>query len=138
MNRSEFAILVILRVIGVSALFAIPFIFVPFAWMDSIHNFLGLGDLPDTPIVSYLTRSLSAFYAIVGCFTLMISMDVRRYRSFVKLSAWLGIVTGVVLLGVDLHAGLPISWTLSEGPPTTGVGLVLLWLERNINDASSE
>ena len=63
MNRSELAIVIILRVIGITGLFAIPAIFLPYSWMNAIHDYMGLGELPDTPIVSYLARSLSAFYA---------------------------------------------------------------------------
>jgi hypothetical protein len=42
-------------------------------------------------------------------------------------------VTGFVLLGIDLAAGMPTSWTLGEGPPTIVVGLVVLGLQRKIS-----
>ena len=132
MNRSELAIVIILRVIGVCGLFAIPAIFLQFSWMNAIHDFMGLGELPDAPIVSYLARSLSALYAIVSTITLFISSDIRRYRSFVKLWAITVTVTGFVLLGIDVTAGMPMSWTMGEGPPTIVVGLVVLWLQGNI------
>lgn len=93
---------------------------------------LNLGELPDAPIVSYLARSLSAFYAIVSTMTLFVSCDIRRYCSFVKLWAIIVTVTGFVLLGIDVTAGMPTSWTLGEGPPTIVVGLVVLWLQRQI------
>lgn len=59
----------------------------------------------------------------------IVSFDIRRYRSFLKLWSILVIVMGFVLLGIDLHAGLPLSWTLFEGPPTTLVGFIFLWLQ---------
>jgi len=133
MNKSELSIVIILRVIGVSGLFAIPAIFLPYSWMNAIHDYMGLGELPDAPIVSYLARSLSAFYAIVSTITLFISSDIRRHRSFVKLGAVIAIVTGFVLLGIDVTAGMPTSWTIGEGPPVIAVGLVVLWLQRQIN-----
>lgn len=138
MNRSEIAIIVILRIVGISGLLAIPAVFFPFAWMQSIHSFLGLGEMPDAPIVHYLARSLSAFYAIVSAITLLISCDIRRYRSFVKLLAFISIVVGFVLLGIDLSAGMPTLWTLTEGPPATATGLVVLWLERHIAEPSTD
>jgi hypothetical protein len=138
MNKSEIAIVVILRVIGVSGLFAIPAIFLPFSWMDAIHNFMGLGELPDAPIVSYLARSLSAFYAIVSALTLFVSFDIWRYRSYLRLWAIIVILTGFVLLGIDLTAGMPLSWTLSEGPPTVAVGVVVLILQRRIDVQTDE
>ena len=138
MNKSELAIVIIMRVIGVSSLFAIPAIFFPYSWMNAMHDFMGLGELPDAPIVSYLARSLSAFYAIVATITLVISWDMWRYGSFVKLWAIIVTVTGFVLLGIDMTAGMPTSWTVSEGPSTIAVGLVVLWLQRKITVESND
>jgi hypothetical protein len=132
MNKPELAIVIIMRVIGVSGLFAIPAIFLPYSWMNIIHESMGLGVLPDAPIVSYLARSLSAFYAIVSTITLFIALDIWRYRSFVKLWAIIVIATGFVLLGIDVAAGMPTSWTVGEGPPTIAIGLVVLQLQKKI------
>jgi hypothetical protein len=138
MNRSELGIVIILRVIGVCGLLAIPAIVLPYSWMNAIHDIVGLGELPDAPIVSYLARSLSAFYAIVSTITLFVSCDIRRYRSFVKLWAIIVIVTGFVLLGIDIAAEMPTSWTASEGPPTIAIGLIVLWLQRKITVESDD
>jgi len=86
--------------------------------------------LPDAPIVSYFARSLSAFYAMMSTIILFISFDIRRYRSFAKLWAYLAIIAGFVLLGIDVTAVMPLSWTLTEGPPT--IAIVVLWLQRLI------
>ncbi len=111
---------------------AIPAIFLPYSWMNACHDFMGLGTLPDAPIVSYLARSLSAFYAIVGAFTFYFTFDIRRNRSFVRLWAIIVTIMGVVLLGIDLGSGMPAHWTWSEGPPLLVIGLVLQWLQRGI------
>jgi hypothetical protein len=132
MIRSELVIIVILRFIGGAALFAIPAIFLPFSWMDQIHGYLGLGTLPAAPIVSYLARSLSAFYAATGAFLLFISTDVRRFRSLVAFWGVVFAAMGCVLLGIDISAGMPTGWTVSEGPPAIVVGLVVVWLARQI------
>ena len=132
MKKSERAIVVILRIIGIGGLFAIPAILLPFSWMNRIHEFLGLGELPDAPIVRYLARSLSAFYAIVSAMTLFISLDIRRNRSLVKVLAIMFAVAGVVLLGIDIESALPMSWTLCEGPPVIAVGVIILVLHRHI------
>ena len=103
-----------------------------------IHGYLGLGELPDAPIVGYLARSLSAFYAFVSAITLFVSFDIRRYCSFVKLWAILVILIGFVLLGIDIEAGMPMSWTLCEGAPTIATGLIVLWLQRKIDVVSHD
>ena len=138
MNKSELAIVIILRFVGITGLFAIPAIFLPYAWMNSIHAFMGLGELPNAPIVGYLARSLSAFYAALSAFTLFISLDIRLYRSFVKLWGYVVSVLGFVLLGIDLFAPMPVAWTVGEGPPTAAVGFLVLWLQRSIATADKE
>ncbi len=97
MTRPELTIVIILRLIGVFGLFAIPAIFLPFSWMNAIHEYAGLGELPNAPIVSYLARSVAAFYAAASVIILFVSFDIRRYRSVVKLWAIIVIVTGFVL-----------------------------------------
>jgi hypothetical protein len=128
MGKSQLAIVIILRVIGVSGLFAVPAIFFPFAWMNAIHDYVGLGELPNIPIVNYLARSLSVFYAMLGAFTLFISLDIQRYRPLVFLWAVMFSVLGCVLLCIDLIWSMPHVWTLSEGPPVIAVGIAVLWL----------
>ena len=83
--------------------------------------------------VGYLARSLTLFYAIVSAITLFVSLDIRRKKSFLKLWAVIVVVTGLVLLGIDIAEGMPLSWTLWEGPPTILIGLVVLWLQRNFS-----
>lgn len=136
-NQAERTIVVLMRIMGVGGLLAIPAIFLPHTWMNSIHEFVGLGSMPDAPIVSYLARSLSAFYAMVGAITIYISLDIRRYRSLVRLGAVIVTILSFVLFGIDLISGLPLSWTLSEGPSILLVGLVVLACQRHIEPAET-
>ena len=79
MNRSEKVLVVLLRVGGVLVLTAVIPALMPFGWMKDIHRLLGMGELPEGPIMGYLTRSLSAMYAFHGALIFFISLDVRRY-----------------------------------------------------------
>jgi hypothetical protein len=38
--------------------------------MGAARRWLGLGEMPTGPVVEYLGRSLSAFYAVTGAFPL--------------------------------------------------------------------
>lgn len=129
-RRSERILVVILRVIGVAAIFAVPAIYFPYSWMNTIHASLGLGTLPDTPIVSYLARSLSMFYAVLGSVTLLVSSNIRYYHSMVTLLGTLFIIIGTTLLGIDIVSRMPGSWTVFEGPFTILMGLGVLYLHR--------
>ena len=119
-----------LRIIGTSGLFAVIFVAAPYSWMDSIHATLGMGRLPDEPIVGYLARSTSALYAIMGGLFWVVSLDLERHR---RVLTYLGVVValfGVTLLVVDWSEGMPLLWTIWEGPVTVVFGLAMLFLAR--------
>jgi hypothetical protein len=135
-NRAERGLTIALRIIGIAALCAIPAIFFPYSWMNAVHQVAGLGQLPDDPIVSYLSRSLSLFYAGHGVIALYAASDVRRNHGLVKVLGWLFLITGLTILGIDLHAGMPTLWTVSESPFAIVVGGLVLVLQRHIQRAS--
>jgi hypothetical protein len=119
----------LLRIIGGVELCAIPFIFFPVSWMADVHDrVLGLGPLPGAPITEYLTRSLSALYALHGAVVFRLSFDVPRFRPLVPFLGGLHVLLGLVILGIDLSAGLPWWWVLGEGPGIIVGGLLVLVL----------
>ena len=115
-------------------LLALVFVVAPRAWMEEIHIWLGLGVFPDTPIVWYLARSTSAFYAMMGGLYWLASYDMGRQRRLLLFLGWWTVVLGVMLSGIDLWVGLPLSWTLSEGPLVILMGLVMLYLISRMAD----
>ncbi len=134
-NKAEQGLTIALRIIGIAALCAIPAIFFPYSWMNAIHQYVGLGPLPDEPIVSYLSRSLSLFYAGHGVIALYAASDVRRNHGLVKVLGWLFLISGLTILGIDLHAGMPTLWTVSESPFVIVVAGLVLVLQRHIRRA---
>lgn len=127
-TKSERLISLLLRIDAVLQFVAVAAVFMPFAWMGTIHQWLGLGEFPDDPIVEYLSRSLSAFYLVHGVITYVIAGDVRRYRPLIRIWALSFIALGAITIVIDVVAGLPLFWTLSEGPFVIGFGLAILWL----------
>ena len=118
----------LLRIIGGSSLFALIFVAAPESWMVAIYAELEMGALPTAPIVGYLARSTSAFYAITGGLFLLISTDPRRHRAVLLYLGWAVAAFGLVLLVVDWLEGMPTAWTLWEGPFIFLFGTVLVWL----------
>ena len=134
--NSEQILKLILRLVGSSSLFALVFVAAPHAWMDSIHSTLGMGQFPDTPVVFYLARSTSAFYALLGGLFWVISFDLGRHR---RVLIYLGAAVtsfGVVLLAVDWVEGMPFFWALWEGPFVMVFGLSILLLSRGVEPPS--
>ncbi len=128
-NRYDRWLIWLLRVAGAFILLSIPAIFLPDRWMAHIHEYLGLGQLPQVAIVSYMARSLSAMYALLGVFTIAFSWDVRRYAPIISIWAYLHIVMGVLIFQIDVWSGMPWYWTYMEGPPVGAAGPLVLWLQ---------
>ena len=122
----------LLRLCGGSMLFAMIFVVAPESWMMAIHEALDMGTLPTVPVVGYLARSISAFYAMFGGLFLLVSFDVVRHRTVLVYLSWATTVFGVVMVGIDLFEGMPTSWTLSEGPFAILFGLALLWFSTRL------
>ena len=126
MTRERF-LLLFLRVIGTVAGSAALCAVMPFRAMDAAHQALGMGPLPSHPIVVYLARSTSAFYALVGALLWAISLDLIRYRPLVRGTGLAFIALGILLLLTDIQAGLPRFWQITEGPINALFGVTLMW-----------
>ena len=133
MNR-EIALRIFLRTVGAVAALAAFCVAMPYAWMDAVHRHLGMGTLPAAPIVGYLARSTSSFYALLGGLLLVVSFDLPRYSPLLR-PIGIGIVLlGLALLVVDHVEGLPPWWQAGEGPFDTLCGAMLLFLARKTTD----
>lgn len=124
-KSSEWKIRFLLRYIGTVALLAIIAVFIPYAGMDAIHQKLGLGRLPTEPVVGYLARSVSLFYALLGALLWMVSTNPRRYRPIILFLASAFVVFGILLIGIDFSEGLPEFWRYGEGSIVVILGLAM-------------
>jgi hypothetical protein len=130
MTKSDTALVLLLRLVGVTALFALVAVFMPVSWMAATHRWLGLGEMPTGPVVEYLARSLSAFYALFGALCLVVAADPERYRPLVRFLGVAFAVMSLALLGVDVAAGMPWWWSAAEGPGGVVFGALLAVLAR--------
>ena len=118
MTKSDKVLVIVLRYfVGIGGLFALVPVFMPLSWMVATHRWLGLGEMPTAPVVEYLARSLSAFYAFFGGLCLVVAADLERYRPLIRFLGVAFVLFGIVFTGVDLSAGMPWWWTAIEGPP---------------------
>jgi hypothetical protein len=127
----------VLRLLGVIELMAVPTLLMPTVSMEWVHRGLGLGELPMTPVVEYLARSLSAFYAAHGVMVLFLSRDVERFAPVIRCWGALMVAMGGVLLAIDLSAGLPMWWTISEGPFALVFGTAIFRLGRGLESSGA-
>ncbi|MGH7135175.1 MAG: hypothetical protein ACREHD_05500 [Pirellulales bacterium] len=120
----------LLRALGLFDLLAFAAVLMPDEWMASTHARLGMGDFPRAPVVDYLTRSASLMYAQHGAVFLFLSGDVRRFRPLIRFMASIAMVSGVIMLAIDLLAGIPLFWTVIEGPGYIFLASLVLMLQR--------
>src|SRR5687768_18496075 len=97
----------------------------PVDWMASTHQWRGLGEFPRAPVVDYLARSIAALYGFHGVLLWIIATDPRKYRALVWYVAAMNVVFGLLVIAIDVHAGMPAFWTLAEGPPIVAFGIVI-------------
>jgi hypothetical protein len=133
MKKQNHLLRLLLRIIGTAGLFAVVAVVMPYSWMNAIHKWLGMGELPAEPIVGYLARSTSAFYALLGGLFWVVSFDLNRHRLVLCYLGIVVVIFGAVLFVVDLLEGMPLSWSLTEGPFNLAFGVVILLLTYRLN-----
>jgi hypothetical protein len=126
-TRSKFILCMLLRYLGSVSLLALGAVVMPYRWMDATHRWLGMGPLPSAPIVGYLARSLSLFYALFGGLLWLLSLNPERYRAILVYVAASFVVFGLIMVGVDLSEGMPAFWPRGEGSIIIFFGGVILW-----------
>jgi len=115
---------------------AIVAVFMPLSWMASVHEFLGLRKMPEGPIVEYIARSLSALYALLGCWIFYLSGRVPTQLGFVRLFGVLFTIFGMVLWWIGVKSAMPITWVLLEGPPAILLGLWIIYCCRGADSSA--
>ena len=125
-------LVVLLRLAGGITATAFLAMLLPTEWMAATHRAIGLGEFPRAPVVDYLARSIAALYGFHGVLLLLVSGDPVRYRPIIRYLGFMNVLFGVALVLIDLNAGMPTLWTLAEGPPIIGFGVVVLYLSRRI------
>jgi len=132
MTEQDHFLRLFLRIVGTASLLAFVAVAMPYSWMNAVHQWLGMGQLPDEPIVGYLARSTSAFYAFLGGLLWVVSWDLRRHRTVLCYLGAAIILFGATLFTIDLLEGMPLYWSLCEGPIDIGFGIVILYLSYRI------
>ncbi|MDA0590808.1 MAG: hypothetical protein O2820_04985 [Planctomycetota bacterium] len=137
LSRQQRRLVAMLRLVGVVDATALVAVLLPTSTMAAVHQAIGLGEFPDDRIVSYLARSTSLLYAMFGVLMFYLSFHVAQFRPVIQFSSSLFALCGIVFLGIDIAEGMPLWWTLSEGPLVICVGCFLVWLCRQCEASDS-
>jgi hypothetical protein len=130
--QSERLLQLLLKGLGLFDLLALGGVVMPDHCMAIVHTWLGMGELPQAPVVDYLSRSASLMYAQHAVVFLFLSTDVRRFRPLIRWMAMIAIVSGGAMLAIDLKSRNPLFWTVIEGPGYIVLATAVLILQRQV------
>ncbi len=117
---------VILRTFGIMDMVAFIAVVMPVQWMQTGHQWAGLGDFPDAPVAAYLARSGSLMYGLHGIFLCLLATDTVRYEKLIRWVAAVTVLHGAAMLIIDLVEQMPLWWTIVEGPAFSLTGVIVL------------
>lgn len=127
MNRERLLVW-LLRLAGATEILAFIAVVMPRSWMEISHAWLGLGEMPDGPVLIFIIRQASYIYGVHGLSLWLISTDVNRFRPFVIFNGITFLVAAPVLFLIDITSGMPLWWAISD-PCSCGLfGAALLAL----------
>lgn len=129
MNRERLLVW-LLRLAGAVEILAFIAVVMPRSWMEISNAWVGLGPMPESPLLMFMIRQASYTYGVHGLSLWLIASDVERFRPFVIFNGIAFLVAAPVLFLIDITSGMPLWWAVSD-PGSCGLfGAALLLLSR--------
>ncbi len=125
----------LLRIIGGVCLLALVPLWMPRAWIDTGHRWLGWGPFPDSPVAEYLARSVSALSAFYGGLLVLLSTDVRRYAPLIRYQAVAIMFLSASGLVVGTWAGMPLWFVGGDAVACWTYCILMLLLGRRVGQS---
>lgn len=118
----------LLRVVGAVEILAFIAVVMPRSWMEISHEWLGMGVMPDGPLVMFMIRQASYAYGMHGISMFVIASNVVRFRPFVILNGISFLLAAPVFFLIDYTSGIPFWWTINDTLTCAFFGVALLAL----------
>lgn len=115
-----------LWVTAIGCLAAIPFIFLPWAAIESIGSWFGIESLPDMPIAVYFFKVVFGVFGLIGVFFIILARNPLHYGSMLNLAAYGLILFGLLALIFGTSLGLPIVVYTGDGLSGLILGIIIL------------
>ncbi len=129
MNRERLLVW-LLRLAGAVEILAFIAVVMPRSWMEIANASVGLGEMPDGPLLMFMIRQASYTYGVHGLSLWLIATDVDRFRPFVVFNGIAFLIAAPVFVLIDLSSGMPLWWTVSDPLSCGFFGAALLLLSR--------
>lgn len=119
------ALKICLWIAGIGCLLSVLGIFLPVSAWESITKFFGIESFPDSPQFMYAVRLMSATYAAVGVFFVILALDPMKYGVMVPFSGLGAVLIGVVCAIVGLLEAIPLWWLMGDSLSCVVVGVLI-------------
>ena len=126
------ALKICLWIAGVGCLLSVFGMFLPMSVFESIAKFFGIELLPDSPLLVYAFRLMSATYAAVGVFFIILALDPMKYGVMVPFSGVGAVFVGVVCAIAGLLTAMPLWGFLGDSLSCLVLGVLILvfWIKK--------
>ena len=120
------ALKICLWIAGVGCLLSVFGMFLPMPVFESIAKFFGIELLPDSPLFMYAFRLMSATYAAVGVFFIILALQPMKYGVMVPFSGLGAVFVGVVCGIAGLLTAMPLWGFLGDSLSCLVLGVLIL------------
>ena len=121
------ALKICLWIAGVLCLLSVFGMFLPISVWQSIAKVFGVQlVLPDSPLVEYAVRLISATYVAVGVYLVILALNPMKYGIMVPFTGLAAVFLGVVCGITGLVVGMPVLWFLGDSIPCVILGILIL------------
>lgn len=105
---------IFLRIVAIIQMLTFAVVLMPTAWIASWHAWLGLGVLPDDPVLRYVIRGAAFVQGALGVLVWVIGSDVIRYRPLIITIAAICLCAAPAYYFIDATAGMPRFWCIFD------------------------
>ncbi|MBI5207756.1 MAG: hypothetical protein HY934_08190 [Candidatus Firestonebacteria bacterium] len=102
-----------LWIAGISCLIAIPFLFLPWSFIENVYKWFGQNPIPNIPTAVSLFRISCGIFGLIGVFFIILALNPLNYGPMLSLGAYGLILFGLLCLinGIILKIS-PVFYTL--------------------------
>jgi hypothetical protein len=120
----------LLRLAGAFEILAFVSVVMPRSWMEITHEWLGMGTMPDGPLVMFMIRQASYAYGMHGISLWILASDVVRFRPLIVFNGVAFLLAAPVFFLIDYLTGIPLWWAIFDALACGFMGVALLLLTR--------
>ncbi|MCK4850803.1 MAG: hypothetical protein KAT11_05595 [Phycisphaerae bacterium] len=129
------ALKICLWIAGIGCLLSVFGMFLPISAWESIAKYFGIESLhlPDSPLVEYALRLMSATYVAVGAYLVILALNPMKYGVIVPFTGLAAVFLGVVCAITGLAVGMSVLWFLGDSVSCAILGVLILVFWRQAN-----